>query len=297
MTIAEDGRWQWMQPFPDTVKIEADIIKVTPPWQFYYPLEVPSLPNALAKIDHKEAAVAFVQKYGLLGYSGLGQDPIHLETSKYRPYEGDPLSWFLAQASTVRFVLNLIVMLQNNDERALNDWIMAQAVSIPFKVFDPSAPKEVRIPAHVLAEGQEVVHMHYSEEGPPCETYNFGIDWALSLIAFLVNVNTYGFRRRLVHYYTKKRLVPGLSARALIEAIWYMVGQAALSLPKSKLPVIRLCEECGTPFLVTDRRQRFCPGDGFSRGSLCGARYRMRRSRQNRQERRNRNGQEAPRSR
>jgi len=64
-----------------------------------------------------------------------------------------------------------------------------------------------------------------------------------------------------------------LGARGLIEIIWLLVRDMALG------GELRRCEECGAPFLVTDRRQRYCPPDLPGTNSRCAARAQKRRQR------------------
>lgn len=272
----EDVQWDWKRPLPGTVRIESEVIKIEPgEWKSYRPFEFSSLPNALAKADHKEAALAFVQKYGLLGYSGLEVDSAHVD--RENPYEGDPLSWFLAQASTVRFALHLLAMLRDSDEAALAGWIKAQMISVPLKRFIPSAPSEkYKTAAHLFAIGTETVLNPLKE---PQQWEGAHDVLAMQLVEYLVNANTVGVRRRLFVGPFEKKVRAQFSARALIEAIWYLVGEAALSPQEGRFSGVRFCEECGTPFIVTDKRQRYCPGDELSGASLCGSRARMRRRR------------------
>jgi hypothetical protein len=95
-----------------------------------------------------------------------------------------------------------------------------------------------------------------------------------------VNWNTPGVRYGLQRVEEPGGLVAALTATALLEVIWWHVGQWALRVTKGG--EVRLCEFCDTPFLVEDGRQRFCPKT-IGEESLCALKARQRRLRQRRQ--------------
>src|SRR5690606_24818900 len=104
---------------------------------------------------------------------------------------------------------------------------------------------------------------------------------ALRLLTYMVNANTAGVTRALVVYGGGAVIRRG--AQSLIQVVWWHIGEAlavegynAASADQDKdVVVVRECEECGAPFFVTDRRQRFCPTD-----PRCAERNRKRRNRQ-----------------
>ncbi len=62
----------------------------------------------------------------------------------------------------------------------------------------------------------------------------------------------------------------------LLGIIWWQTSQMILNQQNNDAScALRACEECGTIFLQTDKRQRFCPPDPWSEKSLCGAKHRV----------------------
>lgn len=96
---------------------------------------------------------------------------------------------------------------------------------------------------------------------------------ARSIVVDLVNSNTVGLRTGLDADSEKEGFHLKLRAAALIEIIWMHVRDAALG------GTLRRCADCGTPFLVTDKRQNFCPPDLPGGKSRCAARSLKRRQR------------------
>ena len=283
MQVAQE--WQWPRPLKNvTVEIESGHVKYNelrePYQELYFPLKQVNLPNKLAKVESQRDITPFVEKWGLLGFQklkGEGNNPAV-------NVKGDPVDWFLQQAKTVKFALLLINALQEEEaedrkEKTLKGLILNNQVKVA-SLGD--------MLAHVFAEGPEIrvrPSFKRSNTGEPLaastlpfqpETYK---GFAAQLVSHLVNVNTKGVNRK-IGLNREGGFVSLISSRSLIETIWYHIGNTALnSKGKRKEKGTRLCEECETPFIVTDNRQRFCPGDEFSKGSLCGARYRVRENR------------------
>ena len=235
--------------------IEGGVLKAGPGPQ-YCPLEVPNLPNALAKVRDAEAAVRFAGTYGRLGY-----DWILPKGQLDRRVGGDPLDWFLTQADTVRCALALVEALGREDENVAGAILKAQSVQTPAGFLIAKGP------ARVVQE--LFVEPDFGE--PPA------LAAARAMVAGLVNGNTEGVHREISRM--QGQLASGFVFPALISAIWWMLGDAAILAQEQDGAAIRLCEECGTPFVVTDRRQRFCPPEFGSKASVCGTRYRMRQHR------------------
>lgn len=272
--------WVWNKPIasPDgagraTVKVENGRIFYAQRWSVYHPLNFPNLPNRLAHAESTTGAVKFVESYGILGYHSLiaEQSDDELFTT------GDPLGWFLHQAKTVRFALQIINALQENKtEEQLSDLINNEMMLVPMKVLVKDTQEETKGPAHCFAEGADIVFR------PALDREGKHNLIAFQLVCHLININIQNAVRTIG--IKTKRSVPTeqyiftqqFAFRSLIEAIWYMIGDAAVNLNRRG---VRICQECGLPFIVTDKRQKFCPGDPFSSGSLCGGRNRIRRYR------------------
>lgn len=219
----------------------------------------------------------------------------------------DPLSWFLAQARTVRFALDLISALEYDHTDRLLSVLEERRIDVewnddpPWDGAGPIEPPPMGLAAfdgrggaygaYELALGPEVMCAGgpydfllrvYANDGDRPTAVRIH---AYRLLAEMVNENTKGIHQGLQT--TKRGLALSRTATALIEVIWYLVGEAALlvsrGMSREERPAqgIRMCEECGLPFVVTDRRQRFCPPD-FGSKSLCATRARQRRLRERR---------------
>jgi hypothetical protein len=261
--------WRWILPQPGTVRVENGYIEVEPGhWEFYNPFDITNLPNTFAKVDGEKALISFVQQYGLLGYSGLSADP-------RGPYEGDLVEWALSHARAVRFALRLIKALSSGPE--VKGLLEESITSIPMRSIFPEAPADLIATGHTFPEGLGYKFIPYAAQ----EWSNNFQHLAPQMLAYLVNNNTRGVRRQVVY-----KVPPGLqiqlSARGLIEVIWHQVGEMAVMDWHQEGSGLNQCRECGLLFLVTDRRQEFCPKaavPGDRTGSICGARYRQRKKR------------------
>lgn len=270
MLMDEYQKWTWAKPTNCDVALENNCIVYSGLWHPYHPFDFPNLPNALAKVDNIKSAIEFSKKYGILGYRSF------TDTTTEVYCKGDPVEWFLAQALTIRFILFLIKAIQNNDDEEIKSLISDTVVQVPLNTFYENAPTGHYAPAHISIEGQETVYRIFNSNYWKDKYHLF----ALQMVNLQINKNTEGVRRQLIlNEREMNKSVPQFASRSLIEAIWYMVGDIYLLSFEDKGKGIRTCEECGMPFIVTDKRQKFCPGDQFSKGSLCGARQRVRRAR------------------
>lgn len=257
----------------------------------YDPMDCPNLPNAFAKVIDGKTAIRFVENWGLLGYTRLQ----HMA-------EAEPLVWVLRQARSVRFILNLVEKLHTRGGylEELISFLKRESVNREGVQFRHSRHRyifgvyDLAFDADYLAKG------FFAPAGlSPDETQslllgrtNYGSakltdgalvkELAYGVIAACVNGNTVNMRR----FFDDRdgKLNNCMTYKALIEVIWHQVGDIVLQIQEGK--EMRVCDECQTPFLVTDGRQRFCPSleteDPYSwRQSACGLRYRQRKHRQN----------------
>lgn len=259
--------WRWIAPQPGMVRVRDGRIEAEVGcWELYNPFEIPNLPNAFAKVDGQKALVSFVQQYGLLGYSR--------PSDALAPYEGDPVEWDLAHARAVRLALRLIQARNSaNEVKAL---LEESITTIPMSKVMPTAPAGGKMVGHTFPLGQEYGFTLYNKEQWSKEFQHL----LPQMIAYLVNANTSGVCHQLVYH--PPLLNIQLTARGLIEVIWHQVGEMAVMAWHQNGTGLGSCKECGLPFIVTDKRQEFCPKaavPGERTGSVCGARYRQRKKR------------------
>ena len=282
---------------------------------YYEPFDCPGLPNALAKVRTESHAVKFVQTYGLLGFTDVaGVEVINASSdvlsgvldeeavceAVYEHLPHDPPEWFLSQAQTVRFALDLIKALGCLDDKQLIATLEDHSVDLDrcanHTQHHSSSTRQNKTSifggdvisgVYVLQLGEERpnnIAQTVIISTPIGQSRSSAIrEHAYALLALMVNRNTKAIR--LGVRASSNGLVFCREARALIEVIWYHIGEMALLIGRGKNRLtrpaqgIRMCEECGLPFVVTDRRQRFCPPD-FGSKSLCATRARQRRLRE-----------------
>lgn len=250
----------------------------------YRASDKPNLPNVFARIvaggekAAEERAVEFVRRYGPIGYVSLWvrehKTPWPAEVPK-----GDPLAWVLGQARSVRFCARLIESLSNLDARGvvrvLRENLVERSVTeLGIQSDDPEVKEQVFSWIEGIKRTDQFVWL-----GRAANAREKVFAMARQLIVAMVNGNTQGVRPRALRIAPSGRLEPAVVAPTLIENIWWKLGEWALTAEaRGERGLVRLCKECGTPFLVTDRRQEFCPGPP-GQGSTCGYRYRKRRLR------------------
>lgn len=271
----EAGPWTWPRggkPYVD----KHGVLNAASADGVYAPFDDADLPNAAAKIVDERSALRFARAYGLLGYSGLlGADMLEADQLGGGPLwdrlteldGGDPLEWVIAQSQCLRFALEIVAALQGEGDPLEEVLARHRSDSTGSEQFYPAVlrlrPVTCRLDRDAAPE-----------------------DVAASLLKEMTSSNTRGVKDALVvNRPTPSGFQRRREADALVEAIWWHVGQWAAD------GVVRLCDlrSCRTPFLVTDQRQRFCPGEtiidpktGEARPSRsrCAALHQKRRQRQ-----------------
>lgn len=155
---------------------------------------------------------------------------------------GEPLPWIWNQAELIRNVLRLIHYLQTGDVEGLRIFLSAYR----------KEPYEIAI-------GDITWTFDPSAKDDPA-----GVAW--SIIHAVVDILP------LRAWPVRRFDVPVCP----LAAVYWHVSRAV----REGRPVV-YCEECGAPFVQTDRRQRFCPRPPRykGKGSACGAAHRQRRRR------------------
>ncbi len=96
---------------------------------FYYPFESPELPGRLADVEDgdEDSALAFVQRWGLLGFSELyTSQATAQQRAKFEAdfgEWGDPLDWIWAHARNARILVKLISLLKGGDLEPITGYL------------------------------------------------------------------------------------------------------------------------------------------------------------------------------
>jgi len=249
--------------------LEDDILRADDAYEYLWPFTKPELPTEFAKVSDPHSAIRFERRYSPLGYDSLVENP---EERK----GGDPLEWVLKQAKFVKLAVELIYASAYQDgTSALRQFRYLNITNIIRKASFDSAHRdfgELIFPGGAYNYNYGTIVVMPTSEADALQSVPYFIER-------LVNENTKNLQQKLVVHY-KGRLGSVLFYNALIEAIWSMVGDLALKTQQGQESgYFKRCEykECNTPFLATDKRQRFCPrpeeaGDGES---LCGLKFRQ----------------------
>ena len=247
----QSGPWRWSRgakPYVDKHGVLDEAVA----WDElldYAPFEDPALPTHAAKVLDERSALRFVRGYGLFRHSGLLlSDVVDKNEIGGGPHwdelveldGGEPLDWVIAQSRSIRFALELVASLHGTG--------------------DPTATvlARYRLPESRPGKQSYPTVLHLQEKAVELPNDVPPEDAAATLLRMLTSRNTRGVRNALVADSSSPSGFHGrLVAAALVEVVWWHVQRWAAD------GVVRLCEldTCRTPFLVTDQRQRFCPGE------------------------------------
>ena len=223
----------------------------------------------------------FYRRYGDLGFQLLK------DKESFWPDSGEPLGWIIAEAKTVSFTLALIDALNRQDLRDLKATLASRRLpDLPTRG-ERRKRKLVRYAVcrdaprhHGRTLGPETGAWPQSDVAwyDPTALYRLQGDDEASLFDHAGGIaadvvrhhlpgQEYGFFWREGHF------VEAPARGPLLRAVWLHVRNTAVDRAE-----VRTCRECGAPFLVTDRRQRFCPSMEAGGKSRCLARRQMRAS-------------------
>ena len=238
--------------------IEDDCLKADDAYDSIFPFDKPDLPNEFAKVNDPKSALRFERKYAPLDYDYLVVD------TKERQ-GGDPVEWVLEHARFVRLAIDLTYALAIEDGRGA---LRLFGNFVVYKDYSHHALRgtgELTYPRGAIIDTTIV---------PAPKSESDALWYAPSVITLLVNANTMNIHQELI-LDSKGRIMPVQRYHALIEAIWSMVGDLATKTrQEDESAYFKRCKRCGTPFLATDKRQKFCPPI-LSKESLCGNKFRQ----------------------
>lgn len=207
---------------------------------FYLPGSRPELPAQVAKIEDEETALAFVRRYGLLGFDAAFRESERtVDGTRRRLEHGDPVEWVLSHARTIRLVMLLAEAI--DDSGRLRS-ILADARA------NPNARTHFVFVMAARGNRKPVAgEVRYS--GSDRED-------ALRVIADVLNWNLGGISRGFV----VERQVSGslgltsmFLTQNLLDCVYWLLADAVTAAR------VGLCLECRNPFVVTHDARKFCP--------------------------------------
>lgn len=227
----------------------------------YDPLAHQEVISEYAKLNEGDeaAVVQFARTWGLLGWKELTIEAM------VSPVNGDRLPWLWGHARNVRLVLRLYHYLQKSDTKGLSQFLDSHRA--PSLNPDEEDGPLISIELPDGLQGQQRFSW-----GEPATRVAPRV--AEEIIAAVINNNLQGRTHDTV-LTRPLRLIP--DCPALLIAVYQHLARVV-----AEDRVLARCQECSALFVVTDRRQKYCPPspDWKGRtGSLCGARDRKRRQR------------------
>jgi hypothetical protein len=200
----------------------------------YLPLSRPELLSEFPRlVDATEPdLLKFVKRYGLLGYPQAQDTPgLH---------DGDPVSWVLAHAATLKLVMELAAAL--NEPMRLNSTLE--------RLTERHHTGQLGIVYTIAERGELYLRtIHARKLDNPQEQ-------ALKIVADILNRNLKGISRYVeLEQQPDGRL--GLTSlfapRNLLDCIYSMAADAVVARK------IRMCTYCGRPFVAISDRMQYCP--------------------------------------
>jgi hypothetical protein len=212
------------------------------------------LNGLLGVAQDKLRPVEFADQFGLLGHN-------YIVPRENVCKGGDPLNWFLAQASTVRVAAELIERLAEARESAGGRRFLAEYLK-----------NEIGDGPYALGGRVAEIRFQQASRSP--------ILVANGILRYLLNANLGETGRRIQIVASGPRTV--FTFRALIEVIYWQLADQI-----GKGAILR-CAECGRIFTCANSRIRFCPPASGQKISPCKSRFNVRRHRKGKKPRRKR---------
>lgn len=259
---------------------------------YYAPARDRKVLTALARVvpGDEASALAFVHRWGLLGFAGLMR-AAGTDVGKWSQggtvWEADPaerLDWIWAHADTVHFLMEALRHRRKGPTNALKEYLRSRRdrraevlQAEPGRSRTPAASR----PELTIALGPTITTTRPRGAGadPDAELTRL-LDW-------IINENLKGMNAALVRPLDiPNGRVVGWRFVALTNVIYWHLANVVMGDVR-----LERCAECDNYFEQTDARQRYCPPAESTRvrivqkvakrpESLCARRARMRRHRQ-----------------
>jgi hypothetical protein len=247
----------------------------------YAPLEHREMPGQFARDDSPGALMAFVGQYGRLGWNEFQEVQDH-------PRFGRQDTWLSRMKAAHRAMVDADPMVSLDAVGAVNaeplEWLQAHARTVRWCL---EAANALRTP-NARARDRDCADLARRFPSPFGRRGSIGVSTSLmryrtatmptrqvgGLLEDLLWINLEGVRRRVL-YEGDGRFRSVWGGDTLIESLYTLVADAVTG------GRLKQCEapDCGTVFLQTDERQRFCPPREGQEKSTCMNRLRMQRQR------------------
>mgnify|MGYP000867376666 CR=1 FL=1 len=230
----------------------------------YLPMGRPELPGEFARLadEDEEKVLAFVRRYGLLGYHCALRFPyevISADKMKMYNYEspGDPLNWVFAHAKAVNLIMHLAEALNRPDELKIRLERLLVEEDLPSGqkrhfVSYLRPQRAFGLPGHARTS---------------IELMGGYKKTAIHIITDIINENLTGIARNLEMEWKEEDndygIVSFFSFRNLMDCIYWLISDAIVG------GKVRSCEYCGKPFTAPDDKTKYCPPLQWEKVSRC----------------------------
>ncbi|MGG2059674.1 hypothetical protein [Priestia megaterium] len=210
----------------------------------YMPITHRELPSEIAKLNDKniKSLLMFCKRYGDFGYED------NIEEINFSP----KIDWIWSHVNTVQFILTLAFHLQQKDERNIKRTIMKYCDynSTNHKInFSTSVKFKASIKSWSYNEDLSFL-AH--------QILNDIVNENISSVKRIVNMKKDGIFKKTFIFET------------LFEVTYWLILDAVEKCE------IRKCDQCNIPFIINNKRQKFCPKLEFQSESNCALLYRQR---------------------
>lgn len=240
----------------------------------YSPFLRTELPTEIYKLRERDnkSLLDFARRYGTFGFYGARRaadiyeplskvDMMQIPEEAGPTDEADPLYWIWAHVHGVQLILDAVALLREKDEDGARRFLRRlQPSSSVGKTTDP---KFGRLAAMVgKLDTWEVLEVHYPLDAHPL--------LPVAKVAHeLLQKNLRGIIRQPRFNPKTYQLESRFCCLSMIQAAyWHLINMAEGG-------NLLLCAACQTPFLQTDKRQRFCPPRYMEKESRCAGRARQ----------------------
>jgi hypothetical protein len=268
------------------------------PVRWYFPIAARGAISEFAAVTpgSERDALRFIRRWGLLGWYGIKHGDGGGADSG-----GDPIVWVWTHAHGVRVALDLCRLLRHGDEMAIEDYIDSLRVTERqaeaaiqlgglLKQADPYIELDSGVKADIIslgrlafgasAGGEDYGLILGRREGlavlrPSANPGEPFASIARRLVANIINPHLRGVFPALAYEFNDHHngvltLQRQYRFDSLVSMIYHHIADVAVG------GRVVICQECGLPFVQTDRRQQFCPKPPGARESHCAARFHQR---------------------